>query len=445
MSQAEATVSLDVQSLFLSSNSFGPREIAQLQDAIAEDQGVLRDVKMAITDLEKRPEPSPATKVRLGVGCYILGRYSDAVTYLAKADGSAMARFYLAKSYLARESYQEAFDAFDAAQKAGYQAGPTKIGQAECLRKMKKPEDALALLNGLSGEITRTSPFLAEKASVMADLREDPEEVLLLFEQAVDTDPECPSALFGLAMMRDSAGEDDEAIDLYERAARKFPPHLGTLLNLGVLYEDREQHHRAADCYRRILKAFPNDQRAKLYLKDAEASFNMVVDEAAESRSNRLSQILATPVTDFELSVRSRNCLEKMGVRTLGDLTRFTEQDLLASKNFGETSLNEIRQMLSDKDLRLGMAAEVKRPAAQTFEGGPPPSTDDAELLSKSVNELQLSVRAKKCMSRLGIATVGELVRCTADDLLECKNFGVTSLNEVREKLTIMGIKLRGE
>ena len=48
-------------------------------------------------------------------------------------------------------------------------------------------------------------------------------------------------------------------------------------------------------------------------------------------------------------------------------------------------------------------------------------------------------------MIRLGITTIGELVRRTGDDLLECKNFGVTSLNEVREKLTVHGLKLRGD
>ena len=42
-------------------------------------------------------------------------------------------------------------------------------------------------------------------------------------------------------------------------------------------------------------------------------------------------------------------------------------------------------------------------------------------------------------MIRLGINTLGDLVRRTGDDLLECKNFGVTSLNEVREKLTTLG------
>jgi DNA-directed RNA polymerase subunit alpha len=48
-------------------------------------------------------------------------------------------------------------------------------------------------------------------------------------------------------------------------------------------------------------------------------------------------------------------------------------------------------------------------------------------------------------MVRLGLNTVGELVRKSGDDLLECKNFGVTSLNEVREKLTGHALKLRGD
>ena len=56
-------------------------------------------------------------------------------------------------------------------------------------------------------------------------------------------------------------------------------------------------------------------------------------------------------------------------------------------------------------------------------------------MLDRPISDLNLSVRARKCMVRLGISTIGELLRRTGDDLLECKNFGVTSLNEVREKL----------
>ena len=55
------------------------------------------------------------------------------------------------------------------------------------------------------------------------------------------------------------------------------------------------------------------------------------------------------PITDFELSVRSRNCLKKMNIRSLGDLLKTTEQELLSYKNFGETSLNEIKALLDAK------------------------------------------------------------------------------------------------
>ena len=54
-------------------------------------------------------------------------------------------------------------------------------------------------------------------------------------------------------------------------------------------------------------------------------------------------------------------------------------------------------------------------------------------------------MRARKCMNRLGINTLGDLVQRTADELLESKNFGMTSLNEVREKLAQYGLTLRGD
>lgn len=65
--------------------------------------------------------------------------------------------------------------------------------------------------------------------------------------------------------------------------------------------------------------------------------------------------------------------------------------------------------------------------------------------LALPISELNLSVRSRKCMVKLGIDTIGDLVRRTCEDLIECKNFGVTSLKEVRDKLAEYGLKLRGE
>ena len=209
------------------------------------------------------------------------------------------------------------------------------------------------------------------------------------------------------------------------------------------MYEDREEYDRAAQCFERVLQQDPNNGQAELFLKDARASGNMQYDEEAARRRDRLSQVYNIPVTDYELSVRSRNCLEKMGIFSLGDLCRCTEQELLASKNFGETSLIEIREILASKGLRLGqLAADRQIPEPiDTSEL----SADEQALLGRPISELNLSVRARKCMIRLGINTIGELVRKTGDQLLECKNFGVTSLNEVREKLTVHNLKLHGD
>jgi DNA-directed RNA polymerase subunit alpha len=129
---------------------------------------------------------------------------------------------------------------------------------------------------------------------------------------------------------------------------------------------------------------------------------------------------------------------------TLGDLTRTTEQELLASKNFGETSLVEIREMLTSKGLDLGQFA-TERPPEEPVYDPETLSPNERAMLDRPIADLNLSVRARKCMVRLGISTIGELVRRTGDDLLECKNFGVTSLNEVREKLVIQNLKLRGD
>jgi DNA-directed RNA polymerase subunit alpha len=285
---------------------------------------------------------------------------------------------------------------------------------------------------------------LYQRAATVSVLSGNPSEVVALYERAVANDPKHAGALFGLAMENDRRGNDDVAIDLYERSVARFPAHVGSLLNLGILYEDRNQYDRALGCYQRILDIFPNHPRARLYLKDVNASRDMFYDEDERRKRDRLSQVLSVPVTDFELSVRSRNCLQKMGVMTLGDLARTTETDLLNSKNFGETSLVEIREMMDAKGLSLGMFAKEAAPPEPVYE--PEVVTPDEQaLLDRPIADLQLSVRARKCMVRLGIATIAELVRRTGDDLLECKNFGVTSLNEVREKLTIKGLKLRGD
>jgi DNA-directed RNA polymerase subunit alpha len=433
----------DVRQVVLLTGSFGPREIEELEEAVARDYSNYRALRGAVAELEARGEESPARNVRLGVCLYLLGRYRKAVAVLQTGDGGALALYYLARAYFALGEYQAAQENYLSAQHAGYDGDTCVLGRVEALRYSGDAAGALAVLDELSGAVEQTAGYLYQRGATVAALGENPDEVVALYERAVEAERTHPGALFGLALENDRRGNDETALELYRRSASRFPPHLGALINLGILYEDRDQYERAVQCYQRVLDVDPNNQRALLFFRDAQASGDMYYDEDAQKKRDRMTQVLNIPVTDFELSVRSRNCLQKMGIMTLGDLCRCTEQELLSSKNFGETSLIEIKEMLASKGLKLGQLAPERH--VLDMVDSEALSADEQALLARPISDLNLSVRARKCMIRLGISTVGDLMRRTGDELLECKNFGVTSLNEVRDKLGAHGLRLRGD
>ena len=72
-------------------------------------------------------------------------------------------------------------------------------------------------------------------------------------------------------------------------------------------------------------------------------------------------------------------------------------------------------------------------------------SPEEQAMINRSIGDLNLSVRSRKCMNRLNIQTIGQLLSRTADELLASRNFGVTSLNEIRQKLTEMNLRLRND
>jgi DNA-directed RNA polymerase subunit alpha len=78
-------------------------------------------------------------------------------------------------------------------------------------------------------------------------------------------------------------------------------------------------------------------------------------DDESDEVEERVRQILNTPVEELELSVRSSNCLKNANIKTIGDLTRKTEDDIAKTRNFGKKSLQEIKDKLKEWNLGLGM------------------------------------------------------------------------------------------
>ena len=96
-------------------------------------------------------------------------------------------------------------------------------------------------------------------------------------------------------------------------------------------------------------------------------------DDAVSEEEERLRELLNESVEELELSVRSANCLKTANIKTIGDLVRKTETDMLKYKNFGRKSLNEIKEILSGMGLSFGMdvdsiLAKGKAPALPRVE-----------------------------------------------------------------------------
>ena len=77
------------------------------------------------------------------------------------------------------------------------------------------------------------------------------------------------------------------------------------------------------------------------------------LDLGPEQGEDEVSGVLATPIEDMDLTVRSYNCLKREGVTTIGELVQKSEDDLLEIRNFGQKSIDEVKAKLEDMGLGL--------------------------------------------------------------------------------------------
>ena len=82
---------------------------------------------------------------------------------------------------------------------------------------------------------------------------------------------------------------------------------------------------------------------------------NLGIEDDLDDENEYIRKILNTPVEELELSVRSSNCLKNANIKTIGELTRKTEDDIARTRNFGKKSLQEIKEKLKEWNLGLGI------------------------------------------------------------------------------------------
>jgi len=377
-----------------------------------------------------------------GIGLYILNRNTEAVEKLTNAKDSKEKFIYLALALRKLGRFEKAIENLQKSLEYGADPLNVTLEKADTYRRASKFDDAAkelkncANFENISADYHYQLGYLQETQGLYDQAIEN-------YKTALELAPDHQNALFRLAYRADLSGDEDAAIDYYKQIASTSLVYINALLNLAVLYEDIGKFEKATQCVDKVLKYHPNHQRALLFKKDIESSKTMFYDEEKEKKKDRKTQILETPISDFELSVRSRNCFKKMNIKTLGDLVNITEAELLSYKNFGETSLREIKSILESKGLRLGSGVEETQLPTTPDAEATLEDKQNQELLNKSIEDLRLSVRARKCLQKLDIRTLGDITRKTDAELLGCKNFGVTSLNEIKKALASFGLSLR--
>lgn len=404
-----------------------PGEMKKLKD-------VVDGVQQTRADGARGDERKRAALIA-GVGLWIMRRYDEAAEALKGLD-DAVGKFFLGLCQAEQGDYASAVKSLEAAAKAGEDEFACAMAIAEAKRRAGDVAAAMAVVERHEEDYGGEADLHYQKGRCIEDA--DYEAALDVFERAVELDPQHAGALFRLGYWHDLRGNDEQALDFYEKAAEIRPARRGVLMNLGMLYEDHAKYEEAARLYERVVEQDPTDARARMYVKDALASVDMRYDELLERNQSRTAQLLRTPLSDFELSARSRSCLEKMNVRTLGDLAHLTEDEVVQSKNFGDTSLSELRVLLHSKGLHFGMGRED----AGTEVSGPA-EVEPSGVLAQRIADMDFSVRSQKCMRSVGVETLGDLVECAESELLQCQNFGQTSLDEVRGKLKELGLEMK--
>jgi len=109
----------------------------------------------------------------------------------------------------------------------------------------------------------------------------------------------------------------------------------------------------ASNILQRHLDIFVNF--GQLPEEEEEAETEMSPEESS------LYEKLRLPISELELSVRSSNCLKEANIKTIADLVRKSEDEMLAFKNFGKKSLSEVKGLLDGMNLNLGMQFDPKK------------------------------------------------------------------------------------
>ncbi len=385
-------------------------------------------------------------QTRKGVCLWISGKVEEAFEILSAVRPSKESLYFLGLTCLDSGRTSRAMEAFEGALETDKKNPCMLLSLANACVRAGKTAECGELL-GKNENLLKDNPRFHYLLGIVAEFHGNREEAMKRYDTALALETEHAETLFRQAFLHALYGNEDAAVQLYEKLRKQRPPHVNTLLNLSVIYEDRGNYKAAVECLESVLDVEPNNDRARLFMNDVIASQSMYYDEEMRRREHKWLALVNRPVADLLLSVRSRNVLKKLAIHTIGDLISRSAEELSAYKNFGETSLREIKNALAERGFGLaepGEEPQVRARLQKVASGAAGVISQHPEdVMKKGLSEFEWPARIRACFEQLHVETFGQLAALSEKELSMVKNFGKTSLNIIKQKLAQFGLALR--
>lgn len=427
----------------LTAPSIGSDELVALKYHTISSEEERKNLEVFIEDFDRATGALPSGEVeeRKGISLFLAGNLKESFPYLLNAKtpaGKLPALRVLivnGQTEKAKALLNELADGLDGELSVALLAmSACDLNDLECAEKLKSK---------LGGE----SPATIFAKACIAQVNGDDQSALDGFLEVSEAEgfPLRGQAMFRKAVILERRGYENDALQTYRDITTLGYMFEEAWINMGILLDDKGEYSDALRCYEQAMKINPVNTIARNYYKDAEASMRMHYDERKMKQDLKTTEILAMRIEDFELSVRSRNCLTKMGIKSLHDLITKTESELLSYKNFGETSLKEIRAMLDKKGLKLGMN-KVEDPLDGLSLGAFPKDGDSSVSMSRlddPIEKLDLSYRTKSTLHKLGYESLRDITMRTGHDLESNDKINPACLQEINALMEELGLSFR--
>ncbi|MDI6733548.1 MAG: DNA-directed RNA polymerase subunit alpha C-terminal domain-containing protein [Planctomycetota bacterium] len=431
--------------ILLSKENLDLEDVINIRKQMLSSIKIRREVEKILAgfDTAKTRFSSQAKVIsRKGVLYWMLDDVKMAISCLEQGSETEENNCILGLCYLETGRNEEAYKLLEKAYKLSPDVSYIFSAYVESLIKTGGIEPALLLLRKVKNEF-KGEPIIPYCQGLCYEELREYEKSLDEYNKALSLDPEYAPAIFRLAYRYDLMGKEDEAVELYEKIRGIKPPYINALINLGLIYEDRCDYQKAIECYETVLSIHPEHPRARLYKEDSTASQVMYYDDSLKRKEAELKRLLSQPLSEFQLPTRARNCLEEQKINTIGELVRKTESELLSRENLGTKTLKDIKDLLARRGLALSTEQKPVTVESLLKSYTSPEVPKVMDILNKPIFEIDWSARVRASLTKMKVYTFGDLANKAEDDFQGLPNFGQTSLNEIKQRLSQHGLSLK--